>query len=81
MATNSQKYIAGRQIGLSFHMETDVSPKPEQSVRTQMMSAFTAYWEKQIDLVSLQELLVEAGYTHGLENNELYTFINKEDLH
>jgi hypothetical protein len=46
-----------------------------------MMSAFLAYWEKQIDLVSLQELLVEAGYTHGLENNELYTFINKEDLH
>ena len=73
--------ITNNPIALSFHMETDVSPKLEQSVRTGMMTAFIAYWEKQIDLVSLQELLVEAGYTHGLENNELYTFINKEDLH
>lgn len=73
--------ITNNPLALMFHMETDVSPKLEQTVRCGIMGAFIAYWEKKIDITLLQERLAEAGYTQGIEANELYKFINPEDIH
>lgn len=73
--------ITNNPLALMFHMEIEISPKLEQSVRSGMMGAFIAYWKQQIDFDLLQDRLAEAGYTQGIEANELYKVINPEDIH
>ena len=70
-----------KQIGLTFHMEVEMKSLPQEN-RTALMTVFTKYWNKEIELVELQEQLrVKAGYFAGLENHELWNYLNMEDIH
>lgn len=76
-----QKALAMKQIGLAFHMEVEMKSLPQEN-RKALMAVFTKYWNKEIELVELQEQLREkTNWFANLESHGLHRYLNAEDLH
>ena len=76
------QYVAAKQVCLAFHLETFFKRPIPTEHRTAMMTVFTRYWNKEIDLDELQiQLRDEAGYKSELHEFEMYKFLNHEDFH
>lgn len=71
----------GRKAGLEFHLSTAFYPPLPLFVRQAFIASFEQYWDFQIDIDDLAQMLSnEAGYVGSLNDYNFWQFLNEEDL-
>lgn len=72
--------VARRQVSLTFLLATLLDPVPVQEVRTEVLSVFTRYWNRELPYADLQAELDTSGLPQEFLRDGLWLYLNAEDV-
>lgn len=72
--------VARRQVSLTFLLATLLDPVPVQAVRTEVLSVFTRYWNRELPYADLQAELDVSGLPEEFLRQGVWLYLNAEDV-